>query len=49
MLRRFAPAPGDPARWYAPLLARGEGVPYGIAIAASGLVLLARLGPSLLQ
>jgi len=52
-LRRFAPAPTEPptepGRWWSRLLARGEGVPYGIAIAASGLVLLARLGPSLLQ
>ena len=49
IVRRFAPAPGDPARWYAPLLARGEGVPYGIAIAAAGLGLLAQVGPALLQ
>jgi len=47
-LRRFA-APAEPGRWWGRLLARGEGVPYGIAIAASGLVLLARLGPALLQ
>ena len=47
-LRRLVPAP-QVGRWYARLLARGEGVPYGLAIAASGLVLLARVGPALLH
>ena len=47
-LRRFAPAPSA-ERWYGRLLARDEGVPYGIAIAFSGLVLLPRLSPALLQ
>lgn len=47
-LRRFAPEP-PPGRWYGRLLARGEGVPYGMAIAVSGLALLPRLGPALLQ
>lgn len=47
-LRRFAPEP-PPGRWYGRLLARGEGVPYGMAIAVSGLALLPRLVPGLLQ
>ncbi len=33
-------------RWYSRLLSNGEGVPYGVAIAASGLVLLSQLGVS---
>ena len=47
-LRRFAPEP-PPGRWYGRLLARGEGVPYGMAIAASGLVMLPYLVPDLLR
>jgi prepilin peptidase CpaA len=30
--------------WYSRLLSNGEGVPYGLAIAASGLVLLSQVG-----
>jgi prepilin peptidase CpaA len=47
-LRRFAPA-APAERWYGRLLARGEGVPYGIAIAVAGLMLLPRLNPALLH
>jgi prepilin peptidase CpaA len=47
-LRRFAPD-SPPDRWYGRLLARGEGIPYGLAIAISGLALLPRLAPALLQ
>jgi prepilin peptidase CpaA len=47
-VRRFAPAPA-PGRWYGRLLGRGEGVPYGLAIAVSGLALLPSLGRALLR
>jgi prepilin peptidase CpaA len=48
-LRRFAPGAAGSGRWWGRLLARGEGVPYGIAIAVSGLLVLARTGPALLR
>ncbi|HXQ52446.1 MAG TPA: prepilin peptidase [Stellaceae bacterium] len=47
--RRFAPDPVAPGRWYSRVLARDEGVPYGLAIALAGLALLPRLSPALLQ
>lgn len=39
-LRRLAPASLPQDRWYSLALARGEGVPYGVAIAVGGLILL---------
>jgi prepilin peptidase CpaA len=41
-LRRLLPRAGA-GRWYSRVLAPSEGIPYAIAIAASGLVLLPRL------
>jgi prepilin peptidase CpaA len=47
--RRLAPDPVAPGRWYSRVLARDEGVPYGLAIALAGLALLPRLSPALMQ
>jgi len=41
-VRRLLPQPA-PASWYAHLLARDAGVPYGVAIAGAGLMLLPQL------
>jgi prepilin peptidase CpaA len=47
--RRFAPDPVAAGHWYSRLLTRGEGVPYGVAIALAGLILLPRLSPGLMK
>lgn len=47
--RQFVPRSMPPDRWYGRLLARGEGVPYGIAIAIAGLVLLPRIAAPVLR
>lgn len=44
-LRRFLPRRRRAGHWYSRVLARGEGVPYAIAISASGLALLPHLFP----
>lgn len=43
LIRRAAPSPVPADRWYARLLSPKEGVPYGIAISASGLFMLPQL------
>lgn len=43
ILRRLAARLPTAERWYGRLLKPGEGVPYGLAIAASGLAFLPRL------
>lgn len=48
-VRRFAPRKLPQGRWYWRLLARGEGVPYGIAIAIAGLLLLPRIAAPVLR
>ncbi|MGH7089409.1 MAG: A24 family peptidase [Stellaceae bacterium] len=47
-LRRIT-ATLPPDRWYSPVLARGAGIPYGLAIAFSGLVLLVPIGATALR
>jgi prepilin peptidase CpaA len=41
--RRLAPQAADSGCWYARLLAKGEGVPYGVAISGAGLILAPQL------
>jgi prepilin peptidase CpaA len=48
-VRRFAPRNVPQGRWYRRLVARGEGVPYGIAIAIAGLSLLPRIAAPVLR
>ncbi len=45
LLRWRLPRAREAGRWYSRLLSPGEGVPYGIAISASGLALLPLLVP----
>lgn len=42
--RRYLADRDSHGRWYCRLLSRGEGIPYGVAIAAAALVLTPRLG-----
>jgi prepilin peptidase CpaA len=41
--RRLAPQAADSGSWYARLLSKKEGVPYGVAISGAGLVLAPQL------
>jgi prepilin peptidase CpaA len=49
LARRFAPDPVPSGRWFSRVLAKDEGIPYGLAIAAAALVLMARGAPDLLR
>ena len=43
LLRRLLAGRAADGRWYSRLLSPGEGIPYGVAIAAAALVLTPRL------
>lgn len=43
VVRRLAPGPPKPGRWYSRVLSKSEGVPYGLAISAAGLASISQL------
>jgi len=47
--RRMAPDPAPPGRWWSLILSRQSGVPYGVAIAAAALFMLARFPGEVLR